>query len=160
MSIGNEIIITADPRGVFLEGIVYGTPLPGSCMQIKSGTAAVGGRLTYEAFDAGLDGDRRLIAVLLADSKRGGTADTALVSGDRCELYCPIAGEELNMRVSAAGTGTGDSVAVADLLIVNDGDGLLIATTGTPESEPFIAIEAITDVVSTGTLVACIYTGH
>ncbi|MFA5056513.1 MAG: hypothetical protein WC485_00230 [Opitutaceae bacterium] len=160
MAKGNEIVLSANPKGVYLEGIVSGTPKPGTVMQIKAATAAVGGRHTWEVFNADADGNQRLIAVLLPDNLQGKTATDAYVDGDRCFLYCPIAGEELNMLVAAAGTGTGDALAIGALLIVNDGDGILIATASTPESEPFIALEAVADLVAAGSLVHCMYTGH
>ena len=39
--------------------------------------------------------------------------------------------------------GTGDSHAIGDRFIVDNGTGKLIATTGTPESEPFILMETV-----------------
>lgn len=160
MSRGNSIIVSVEPRGRFIEGIVSGTPLPGTVMQIKAATEPVGGRHTWEAFNADADGDQRLIAVLLENALLGETMDTAYVDGQRCFLYVPAAGEELNMLVAAPGTGTGDAFAIGALLMVNDGDGLLVATTGSPESEPFIVMETVSDVVAAGTLTWVMYTGH
>lgn len=157
---GTKILLSAEPRGVFLEGPVSGTPKPGTVMQIKAATEPIGGAFTWEAFDAGADGDQRLIAVLLEDRLQGRTYADAYADGERGFLYIPIAGEEFNMLVAAPGTGTSDSVAIGDLLIVNDGDGLLIDTTGDPQSEPFIALETLTDVVLGGTLCHVMYTGH
>jgi hypothetical protein len=153
-----SIVLQADPKGTFLEGVIYGTPKPGTVMQIRN-TDLVGGRLTWEVFAPGADGNRGLIAVLCEDHLQGKTADDAYVSGDRGFLYCPIAGEELNVLVSAAGTGTGDAIAIGTKLIVENGTGLLVETTGTPESEPFVASEAVADVSATGTLVKVIATG-
>lgn len=158
MASGNEIIVSANPRGVFLEGIVDGTPKPGTIMQIKAATAAVNGRFTWEVFDAGADGDQRLIAVLLPDSLQGKTASDAYVDGDRCFLYVPAPGEELNVLVADI-SGTGDDWAIGDLLIVDDGTGKLIATTGSPESEPFIGLEAVTDPTADH-LLHVMYTGY
>jgi len=157
---GNEIILSANPRGVEKEGIVYGTPKPGTVMQIKAATEPVGGRHTWEVYNASADGDQRIIAVLLPDQLQGKIATDAYVTGSRCFLYCPAMGEELNMLVSAAGTGTGDSVAIGDLLIVDDGTGLLVATSSGEESEPFVVMETLTDVVAGGTLTHCMFTGY
>ena len=159
MAIGNEIVISS-PYGRKVEGIISGTPKPGTVMQIKAATAAVGGRLTWEVYNAAADGDQRLIAVLDIDHLQGKISTDAYVDGQHGFLWVPLPGDELNMLVSAPGTGTGDAIAIGDLFMVNDGDGLLVDTTGSPESEPFQAIEAVSDVVSTGTLVACVYTGH
>lgn len=160
MSKGNNIIVSAEPKGVFKEGIIDGTPLPGTIMQIKATTEPVGGRHTWEVANYGADGDQRVVAVLLEDRLQGKTKDDAYADEDRCFLYFPIAGEELNVRWAAAGTGTGDAVAIGDLGIVDDGTGLVVDTTGSPESEPFQALETVADVVSTGSLVWAMYTGH
>lgn len=156
---GNEIILSNDPRGRFLEGIVSGTPKPGTIMQLQAGTEPVGGRHTWEVFNQASDGTVALIAVLLPDALQGKLATDAYVSGTRCFLYCPVAGEELNVLVAHAGTGTGDAIAIGDRFMVDDGTGLLIANSG-GASVPFIALETLDDVVATGTLCHCMYTGH
>jgi hypothetical protein len=156
---GNKILLASNPRGLFIEGTVSGTPLPGTLMTIAAATEPVGGRPTWEAYDRAADGDRALVAVLL-EGFSGATYADAYTDAERCQVYIPAAGEELNVLVSAAGTGTGDAMAIGDLLIVVDGTGLLIATTGSPESEPFQVMETLADVVAAGTLTHCIYTGH
>ena len=162
MAKGNEIIVSAEPMGRFIEGIVYGTPKPGTCMQIKAATAAVNGRFTWEVFNSDADGDQRLVAVLLPDQLQGKLATDAYTSGDRCFLYCPIAGEELNMLVTDVDTGTADTFAIGDLLMIDDGTGKLVDTTGTPEMESFICLETNPDqtAAQADMLVHCMYTGH
>ena len=160
MALGNEIVLASNPRGLFKEGIISGTPKPGTLMTIVAATEKVGGRFTWEPFNRDADGDRALVAVLLPDTLQGALATDAYVDGERCFLYCPAAGEEMNVLVSASGTGTGDSIAIGDLLIAVDGTGVLIGTTGDPESEPFQVLETATDVVAAGTLLHCVYTGH
>ncbi len=157
MAIGNEIVVSSNPKGVFLEGTVDGTPKPGTVMQINA-QEPVGGRHDWTAFNADADGNQRLIAVLLPDSLQGKDADAAYVDGDRCFLYCPAAGEELNVLVLNI-AGTSDAFAIGDILIVNDGDGKMIATTGTPESEPFVVLETKA-AITADTLVHCMYSGH
>jgi hypothetical protein len=163
MAKGNCIIVSSNPKGVFLEGVIDGTPKPGTVMQIKAATAAQGGRFTWEVFNTSADGEQRIIAVLLEDSLQGKAATAAYVDGDRCFLYCPIAGEMLNMLVAdVAGTGTtaAEAKAIGDLLMVDDGTGKLIDTTGSPESEPFILLEAQAEPISADALLWCMYTGH
>lgn len=159
---GNEILISAEPNGRFIEGFVYGTPKPGTCMQIKAATEMVGGRFTWEAFNADADGNQRLVAVLLPDALRGKLYSEAYVSGDRCFLYCPLPGDELNMLVTDINTGTSDTFAIGDLLMIDDGTGKLIDTTGTPESESFICLETYADPTSTQTdfWLHCMFTGY
>lgn len=156
----NVIVVTAAPAGRFLEGIIDGTPKPGTLMQIKAGVEPVNGRHTWEVFNGAADGEQTLIAILREDDLQGKTVDDAYVSGTRGFLYCPIPGDELLVRVAAPGTGTGDSFAIGDKLIHDDGTGHFVATTGTPESEPFIVLETMSDVEADGTLVHVMYTGH
>ena len=160
MALGNEIIVSTDSRGRRVEGIIDGTPKPGTIMQIKAATEPIGGRFTYEVYDADADGNQRAICVLLADSLQGKTATQAYVDEDRCFLYYPMMGDELNVLVTAAGTGTGDSVAIGDLLIVEDGTGLCIATSSGEESEPFQVLETDADLPSAGELIHVLYTGY
>ena len=156
---GSKILLAANPRGMFIEGTVYGTPYPGTLMTIKAATEPTGGRYTWEPYNRDADGDRAVVAVLL-EGFSGKSYATAYADGERCQVYCPVAGEEMNVLVSASGTGTGDSVAIGDLLIPVDGTGVLIKTTPTPEIEPFLCLETSADVVAAGTLLHCIYTGH
>lgn len=157
MARGNEIIVTADPKGTFLEGIVSGTPKPGTVMEISSFTM-VGGHFTWRIYQPGTDGLRRVIAVLLPDHLQGQLATSAYVDGTRCFMYVPIAGEELNMLLADI-AGTADDHTAGETLIVDTGTGKLIATTGSPQSEPFRLLETITDPTA-DQLVHCMYTGY
>lgn len=144
MAQGKNIIVSAAPRGVRLSGYISGTPKPGTIMQIKAATEPVSGKYTWEAFNRDADGNHGLMAVLLPDYKQGKTETEAFVSGDFGDLYVPLAGEEINLLMLDV-AGTGDDWAIADLIIVDDGTGKGIATTGTPEREPFICLETVTD---------------
>ena len=128
-------------------------------MQVKAGVDPVNGRPTWEVYDQASDGTVALVAVLLPDDLQGKGIDDAYVTATRCFLYAPIAGEELMMRVSAPGTGTGNAIAVGDRFMIDDGTGNLVANSG-GASVPFIATESVDDVTSGGTLVRCMYTGH
>lgn len=168
MAKGNEIIVTANPKGTFSECIVVGTPKPGVVMEFKRGqTAAVGGRWQWEPYGTtaasgvqgvSADGNRAPIAVLLPDHLQGKTADDAYTTLTRGFLYFPVAGEELNMWIENQ-SGTADDFAIGDKLIVDDGTGKLLISASTPESEPFICLETITD-PTTDTLTWVLYTGY
>lgn len=158
MTMGNGIIITSEPKGTFVEGIIDGTPKPGTVMQLKAGVEPVGGRFTYQVYDVAADGVRKQMLVLLPDLFQGRLATDAYASGERGFLYVPVAGEELNMLVANI-SGTGDSFAIGATLMVDDGTGKLIATTGSPQSEPFQVIET-TAALTADTLVACVFTGY
>ncbi len=167
MAQGNKIVVSANPKGRFLEGTVTGTPKPGQVMEIDWSEAKVNGRFTWEPFGVtaesspkgvGDDGDRRIIAVLIPDYDQGRTATTAYTTGDRCFLYCPLPGEELNMLLEDVG-GTGDDHALGDLLMVDNGTGKLLARDSDAEAIPFICLEVVTDPVA-DTLTHCMFTGY
>jgi hypothetical protein len=127
-------------------------------MAIKAATEPVGGRHTWTKYE-GTAGHRTLIAILLENEMVGLTCEDAISDGQRIRLYCPIPGDELLVRVSAAGTGTGDALAIGDKVIASN-DGTFKANTGSPESEPFIVMETVADVTaSPGDLVHVMFTG-
>ena len=101
-----------------------------------------------------------LVAILLPDGLRGQIATTAYVAGERCFMYCPVAGEEMNVLLQDV-AGTADDFVVGDRLIVDDSTGKFLATTGTAadKSEPFVVLQAVTDPTA-DTLVRAIYTGY
>lgn len=158
MSRGSSIIVSNDPKGTFIEGIVSGTPKPGTLMQLQAGTALVGERFTYEVFAPGTDGQRRTIIILLEDRLQGALPTIAYVTGTRGFFYIPAAGEEFNMLVADV-AGTGDDHAIGDLFIAKSGTGKLIANTGTPDSIPFQCLEVAPDPVADA-LLWCRYTGY
>lgn len=139
---GNEIVLSVPPKGVFTEGIIGSglTPKPGTIMVEDFTVALNGGRFTWKLWAAGADGDQRATLVLLPDHLQGRTADTAYAAGERCFGYYPAHGEELNVRVADVG-GTA-AFAAGAIMMVDTGTGLLIATTGSPEAESFVLLEA------------------
>jgi len=157
MAKGNDIIVTAEPRGIFLEGFVSGTPKPGTVMQVVASTEPVGGQHTWEVFNQAADGTLALIAVLLPNHLEGKLATDAYASGDRCYLYCPAAGEDLNMLVANI-SGTGDAFAIGARMMVDDTTGKLVADSS-GASVPFIVMETVA-ALTADTLVWCKYTGH
>ncbi len=174
MAKGNGIIVNAVPKGHFEECYVSGTPKPGTCMEIKIGTALRGGRWTYEAAGTtaanstysgmAADGNRIPIAVLCGPvesmaSVPGALSTTAYADGDRGMVYYPIPGEELNMIIKdESGTAADQDFVPGTKLIVDDGTGKLIASASTPESEPFICLETAADVAA-DVLTWCKFTG-
>lgn len=160
MAKGNGIIVSAQPRGVFKEGYIVGTPKPGTCVVRVPGQTAPDdtGRWNYEpagttaasgATGMQADGDNVAVAVLLEDALQGKLMTEAYVTGDRCRIYFPLPGEELNVLFQN-NTGTGDDIAIGDPLMIDDGTGKVLLSVSTtsqtaPESEPFTALEVITD---------------
>lgn len=162
MARGNLIVVTADPKGNFLEGVIAAgeTPKPGTIMQIDPSVALVGGRHTWKAYNRDADGDRPVgpFAVLDIDKFQGKSATDAYAAADRCFLYCPLPGDELNLLFGNA-AGTGDDIALGDIMMVDDGTGKVVESTGSVETEVAVALEAITDPTA-DQLLWCMWSGH
>lgn len=154
---GESIIITTNPQGRKLEGVVSGTPYPGTVMEIQT-PYYQGNRHLWRVYQPGTDGNQRIVAVLIEDKLQGKLVTDAYVDGTRCFLYVPQAGEELNMLFANI-SGTADDHPAGEVLMVDSGTGKLIVTTGTPESEPFINLVAVSDPTA-DFLNPCIYTGY
>lgn len=156
---GQRIIVSADPKGIFLDGIISGTPKPGTIMQIdvSEGIDEATGRPTYEVFNRDFDGQQGQMAVLLEDDLQGKTASDAYVSGTLGQLYIPLPGEELNMLVKDV-SGTADDHSLGATMMVDDGTGMLVTAYGSAESESFQLLEALTDITA-DTLAHCVFLG-
>lgn len=160
MARGNEIVVSANPRGVFMEGYVATAEKPGTILQLDATVALKGGRHTFKKYARAADGDRPAgpLYVLLPDNLQGKTAADAYVAGTRCFLYTPLPGEEVNLLLADV-AGTADDHLAGEVLIVQNNTGKLIATAGTPQSQPFVLLESVTDPVA-DTLVWVMYSGY
>lgn len=151
MARGNCIVVTPYADGHRMEGIIGAglSPKPGTIMQLQIATALKGGRHTWELYNADADGGRPKgpFIVLTEDSYQGRTVNDAYAAGDRAFGYVPRPGDELNLLVANI-AGTADDHTKGEMLIVDDGTGLLIATTGSPETEVAQLMETITDPVA------------
>lgn len=153
----NVIVVASNPRGVFLEGVIDGTPKPGTVMQVKAGVDPdSGGRLTYEAYNKNADGDASEIIVLREDWGQGKTIDDAYVSGSRGFLYVPANGEELMMLV-ANQSGTGEAFTIGESLSIDDGTGMLVEAAG--NTKPFVVMEEA-GALTADTHVLCRYSAN
>ncbi len=161
MAKGNRIILTPD-RGVKVEGIIASgeTPSPGQIVQIDPTVAVQGNRFTWKLYNRDADGNRPAgpHIVLCEDIGQGKTTTDAYAAGARAFGFIPWPGCELNVLFKNV-AGTADDVAAGDLFIVDDDTGKVIVTTGSPECEPFMALEALTDPTA-DTLVWAIATGY
>lgn len=155
MARGSQILIQGEPEGVWEEGTITDTSKPGTCMEEVPATAYSNGRPSYRARSAAA-GAKGPVIVLLPDTLQGKTASDAYVSGTRCFLYFPVAGEHLNMLVGDV-TGTGDTIAIGAKFGVNN-DGKLKADSAYT-SAPFEAQEALT-ALTADTLVWMRYLGN
>ena len=149
---GNQILCQENPRGVKKAIIVSGTPKPGTDMSLKLATAAdANGLLTYEpagttaadGYDGmSADGDRCDFGILLEDEVQGKGYDAAYADGDHGQIYFPLPGEEINVLLENQ-SGTADSFAVGDKLMIDNGTGKFLAVDSDAESEPFVCAEAV-----------------
>lgn len=146
---GTRILADSAMRGVVEDVIVYGTPKPGTVMEITPATEPVGNMFQYQAYGTTAasggkfvsnDGDRKVIAVLLEKDDEAMTYNDAYTSGDRGRVYFPLPGEKLNMLVANV-SGTGDTFAIGDEMMVDDGTGKLIACDSDAEAHPFTILE-------------------
>lgn len=152
MALGNEIVLTPEPRGRRLEGVIEGGLLPGTCVQLKSGsTEDAGGRLTFQAWNKSAQNVPGPIGVLDYDKLQGKTADDAIPDGTRGFVYFPLPGDELNMLVQdQSGTGGTSDFSVGDPLGPEDGTGLLIDVTPSAVgvAAPFTSMENYVDMTA------------
>lgn len=148
MARGNEIIVTSNPRGVFNEGYVKTgeTHYPGQVLQVDATVSLVGGRHTYKIYAPGTDGENPVGSywIVLPNHLIGKGPSDSYAAGEREFLYSPMRGEELNLLVKNL-SGTADDHSAGEKMMVDDSTGKLIATTGSPENEVAVLLEAITD---------------
>lgn len=162
MARGARIVVTAEPKGQFVQGYVGAglTPKPGTCVQVQAATALKGGRETWELYNADADGGRPKgpFIILLEDYLQGKQASEAYAAGDFAFGYVPLPGDELNLLLGDV-AGTADDHTKGEMLIVDDTTGKFVATTGTPETEVAQLKETVTDPVA-DTLAWCVWTGY
>ena len=156
----NTLVIEGAPRGKFEQVIVSGTPKPGTILQVAAATEPVNGNFTYEVYNQAADGNNPSggHAILLEDSLQGKLDSDAYVTGTLGMVYFPLPGEDVRCLVANV-AGTGDTFAIGDKMIVDDGTGKLVATTGSPEQEPFTIMETKSTALTADTLVHCRYNG-
>ena len=152
---GTRIINTSKAKGVFEDVYVSGTPVPGTCMELKPSTAAIAGVFTYqpagtEAASSGnymsADGDKKCIAVLLERDQDAGIYSDAYVSGEMGRIYYPVAGEKMNMAIGDQSGTDDDYIIGTELMIDNSTDiGKLMPADSDAEVHPFTCLETSTD---------------
>jgi hypothetical protein len=149
MSSHNTIVVNADARGRFIEGSLTAgtTPKPGTLIKLD----AAG---TYSPGVGAADGAVGEVIVLVEDALLGRTKSDAYASGARFRAYIPCPGDEIQVLALS-----GEDIDVAEECIIDSATGKVIATTGTPEMTPFIALED-NGVLAADTLTLVRCTGH
>lgn len=147
---GTRIVVTSNPQGKFGRGFVKTgqTFYPGMAVQIDPSVALISGVHTYKIYDRAADGDRPLGACWIVTEEFlalvGKTASDSYSAGEMASFYSPMKGEEMNLLLADV-AGTGDDHALAEELMIDDGTGKFIATTGSPQTNAAVLLEAITD---------------
>jgi hypothetical protein len=146
MARGGRIVVNPDAKGQYVQGYIKTAEKPGTICQIDAATALRHGQHTWEVYNRDADGNRPRgpFAVLVEDLYNGRDADTAVAAGQFVKFYVPLPGDELNLLFLNV-SGTADDVALNDILIVDDGTGKVTVTTGSPETEVAVALEALVD---------------
>ncbi len=162
MARGNEIIVTSDPKGQFDSFYLTTAMKPGTIVQRDPSVALKSGRFTAKLYDADADGGRPKgalwVVTQLHHAMTWMTATDEIPVGELAKCYCPRAGEEINLLLANL-SGTADDHTAGEILIVDDTTGLLIATTGSPETEVAMLLETVTDPTA-DQLVWCEWTGY
>lgn len=149
MAKGNRIIVTADPHGTFLEGIIDDTSKPGMCVELVPGSASTWNTAGASNFtnakphfraSSHADGAIGPVFVLLEDRLQGFKTTDAYVSGTECFIYAPVAGEDMNMLLGDV-AGTADFVTIGDKFGVANGGK--IKANNSYASVPFQAMESL-----------------
>lgn len=146
MARGNRIVVNPDAKGPYEWGYVTTAEKPGTIVQLDTSVALKHGKHTWVVYNRGADGDHPAgpFAVIIEDLYQGRDATTAGAAGDFTKLYIPLPGDELNLLFLNQ-SGTADDVAAGDIMMVDDGTGKITPTTGTPETEVAVALEALVD---------------
>lgn len=141
-----SIIVSPEPRGRHMECKMASGEVakPGMIIQIDPSASLIDNRPQYRLADLAADGEIAECIIVCEDDLQGVDVDTAYADGARVKAYIPAPGDELQILFNNV-SGTADDVAVGDKLIVDDDTGKFNVTTGSPEQEMFVALEAITD---------------
>jgi hypothetical protein len=145
----NATTIVCKGRGHFFEGdLATGNlPKPGQAVTLTSAG-------TYELFNGAADGDRSEMLIVREDELLGKLKTAAYADSSRVYLYAPQPGDEIQVLVLS-----GENIAIGDKLIPDDGTGKFIETTGSPEREPFVALESSGGALGADGHILCRFTG-
>ena len=150
MAKGNDIVV----NGMFGKGRYTpyyngtgGDLYPGTICQVDTSVALRAGVNTVVVYDRDADGDHPKGDLILVTHEMqkmvGKLATDAIGTGEIFQGYSPQAGDDVNLLLADANTGTTqEDIAAGTILMVDDGTGKLIATTGSPEEEVAVTMEA------------------
>ena len=147
----NSIIgpLNVGAHGIWMEGIIDDTSLPGTCVEVTPGSVPVLGRQHYRAVQSGVTGNPRgPVTVLCEDPMQGFTYKQPYVAGTRCFVYQPLPGDEMNVLFAPQqGTGSADVVTGGERLVIEVGvgvNGMVAVQSVAANAAEFQALERIT----------------
>lgn len=146
MARGSRIVVNADAKGQYDWVHLATAEYPGTILQLDPSVALSAGKHTAVPYNRDADGDRPKgpLMVIVEDLYNGRAATAAVEAGALCKVYIPLPGDEINLLYMNV-SGTADDVELGDIMTVDDGTGKVIVTTGSPEIEVAVALEAIVD---------------
>jgi hypothetical protein len=146
MARGQRIVVNPDAKGTYKWGYLATAEYPGTVFQVDPTVALKSGQHTLKVYQPGTDGENPLGGywVLVEDLMTARTTVTQYAAGEFAKFYSPRMGDELNLLVANL-AGTADDHPLGEKMMLDTGTGKLIVTTGTPEDEVAVLLEAITD---------------
>lgn len=144
MAISKDTIVLKSKAGTQIEGDLAAavTPKPGQAISLKSDD-------TWEPWNGAADGEQDEVVILQEDANLGKLPSAAYAASSRFYAWIPLPGDEMNVLVAS-----GETIVIGTKLIIDDSTGKFLATTGSPEMEPFKAIEASGGALAADTLIA------
>ncbi len=141
---GTEIVVASHPRGVFLEGTIDDTSLPGTAMEITPGATFTSNEPHWRHYQPAADGDPRLCVILRQDYLQGKLFSDAYIAGSRGFLYCPLPGEYMNVLAAPqVGTGSANAYTIGERLIPQHTTGEFIAEATSSFAAWFMSMEHV-----------------
>ncbi len=140
----NVIVCKGNREAQQIEGTLDtgNTPLPGTHIQLSSDGK-------YDVWDGAADGERDEVILLVENLWLGRTTADAYAPGPFF-AFAPLPGDECQVLVAS-----GETIAIGGKLIIDKGTGKCIATTGSPEMEPWKALESSGGALGADTLILC-----
>lgn len=124
-------------NGHFEEGLLNGTGYTPAAYAYPGMAIKLASDGEFELGCGAADGNRDVVRIVVEDNLVGKTVEDAYNDGARVRYYVPQPGDEILVFVSS-----GETLVPGDLLICDTSEGEWIKTTGSPEMEPFQALES------------------
>ena len=133
----NEIVVTADPKGVFGEGVLKtATAKPGISLSLVAGqTKPTDGRYQLEPFSGG----KMFPKIVIPDYLQGKTKDDQYAVNDWVFFYSPQLGDRIRVRLDS----TAGAISVGTPLYIVSTTGEFKDLSGTSGDYVFEALEAV-----------------